>query len=158
MKILIIDDYRSHGESLVELVHILGHEAQYAPSYTEAEWLLDLFPFDLALLDFDMPHMTGPMIASELTQRFPRVRSVIMSAHAPDADRQEEIGDWTFLQKPLSRQKLQALFNDLIREKGGSSLMLRASFPIVKVEETDGDFPPGPGPAESVKEEGDAGE
>lgn len=135
MKVLIIDDYRSHGESLVELVHVLGHEAQYAPSYAEAEWLLNLFPFDLALLDFDMPQMTGPMIASELTQRFPKLRPVIMSARAPDKRRKKEIGNLRFLQKPLTREQLQSLFNDLAREKGGCGLMLRASFPILRLDD-----------------------
>lgn len=133
MKVLIIDDYRSHGESLVELVNVLGHDAQYAPSYPEAEWLLSALPFDLALLDFDMPEMTGPMIAGRLTQRFPKVRPVIMSAHAPDQQRRKEIGNLMFLQKPLTREQLETLFTDLVREQQGGGLMLRASFPILKI-------------------------
>ena len=122
---------------------MLGHEAQYAPSFTEAEWLLNLFPFDLALLDFDMPQMTGPMIAAKLAQRFPKIHPVIMSAHAPDHRRKEEIGNWPFLQKPLSRQKLQTFLDDFLRAQGGSSLMLRASFPILRVsdEMTHDDIP-----------------
>jgi two-component system response regulator YesN len=134
MNVLIIDDYRSHGESLVELVEVLGHEAQYAPSYSEAEWLLSVLSFDVALLDFDMPQMTGPMIASEIAQRFPKVRPVIMSAHAPDTRRRQEIGEWTFLQKPLTRERLQALFSDFVREQRGCGLMLRGSFPILRID------------------------
>ena len=136
MKVLIIDDYRSHGESLVELVNVLGHDAEYAPSYSEAEWLLSVLSFDLALLDFDMPQMTGPMIAVRLTKRFPKVRPVIMSAHAPDQERRKEIGSLTFLQKPLTREQLENLFADLVREQQRGDLMLRASFPILKIEGT----------------------
>ncbi len=153
MNVLIIDDYRSHGESLVELVHVLGHDAQYAPNYSEAEWLLNVLPFDLALLDFDMPQMTGPMIACKLTQRFPKVRPVIMSAHAPGKRRKKEIGDWTFLQKPLTREQLQNLFSDFVREQRGSDLMLRASFQILKIEATSGGDLPSESSAESSQEE-----
>ena len=113
MNVLIIDDYESHGESLVELVQMLGHDAQYAPSFAEAEWLLDLLPFQVALLDFDMPAMTGPTIAANLVKRFPQIRPVIMSARPPDAERRAAIRDWTFVQKPLSREVLQDLFNDI---------------------------------------------
>ena len=153
MKILIIDDYRSHGESLAELVHVLGHEAQYAPSYTEAEWLLNVLSFDLALLDFDMPQMTGPMIAAELTERFPKVRPVIMSAHAPDHRRRKEIGDWTFLQKPLTREQLQTLFSDFVREQLGCGLMLRASFPILRIEPPGDEDLPSESTGESPQDE-----
>ena len=66
MNILVIDDYESYGESLVELLQALGHEAEYAPSYQDAEWLLELFEFEVALLDFDLPVLTGPKIAEEL--------------------------------------------------------------------------------------------
>ena len=132
MNVLIIDDYKSYGESLVSMIRVLGHEAQYAPSYTEAEWLLDLFPFQLALLDFDMPVMTGPTIAEKLTKRFPTIRPVIMSARPPDDSRREEIGDWTFLQKPLTRTVLQELLNHLAIEKTGVRLMIRPSFEIVR--------------------------
>ena len=152
MKVLIIDDYRSHGESLVELVHVLGHDAQYAPNYSEAEWLLNVLPFDLALLDFDMPQMTGPMIAAKLAQRFPKVRPVIMSAHAPGKRRKKELGDWTFLQKPLTREQLQNLFSDFVREQRGCGLMLRASFQILKIEATSGGDFPSESSAESSRE------
>ena len=53
MNVLIIDDYESYGESLVERVQMRGHDAQYAPSFAEAEWRLDLLPFQVALLDLD---------------------------------------------------------------------------------------------------------
>lgn len=155
MKVLIIDDYRSHGESLVELVNVMGHDAQYAPSYPEAEWLLSVLTFDLALLDFDMPQMTGPMIAGRLTQKFPKVRPVIMSAHAPDQWRKKEIGNLTFLQKPLTREQLENLFTDLVREQQGVSLMLRASFPILKIDETTNE---GPAPESSAESAGEGTE
>lgn len=138
MKILIIDDYESYGESLVDLFDTLGHEAQYASSYSEAEWLLDLFPFELALLDFDMPAMTGPSIAQIITQRYPQIYAVIMSSHVPDPARRKEIGDWTFLQKPLSQQILQKLLSELTHQRTGFGIVRRASFPILRIEAPDG--------------------
>ena len=137
MNVLIIDDYKTYGESLVSMIQVLGHAAQYAPSYSEAKWLLDLFPFELALLDFDMPAMTGPTIAAKLTKRFPEMHPVIMSARPPDAIRRAEIGNWKFLQKPLSREVLQDLLSQLTVEKTGVRLMLRPSFEIVRTSQDD---------------------
>ena len=134
MKILIIDDYKSHGESLVELVHALGHEAQYAADLAEAEWLLDLLSFDVALLDFDMPKMSGPAIADQLVLRYPKVRPVIMSAARLNAERRRRIGDLRFLAKPLTRHTLESLFAEFQRELAGSQLMRRAPMAIRPVE------------------------
>lgn len=134
MRILIIDDYRLHAESLVDLLGTLGHEALYAPSYSEAQWLLDLFPFDLAILDFDMPQMSGPAIAAKLAERFPSMRSVIVSAHSLEGARRVELGSLLFLPKPLQPQALAALLQSLQAVDAGLPLTVRRAFPMVKYE------------------------
>ena len=137
MRILIIDDYKSHGESLAELVQVLGHEAQYAASYTEAEWLLGLFSFDVALLDFDMPTMTGAHVARKLRRDYSHIHPVIMSARTLEKESPRELVGLTVLQKPLSREILEELFANTVRARSGPGLMLRASFPILKVPSAD---------------------
>ena len=135
MRILVMDDYRPHGESLTELLQSKGHDALYAQTLADAEWLLELFHFDVAFLDFDMPLRSGPEVAAVLSDRFPTLRSVIVSAHAPVGPRREELGDLLFLQKPVLLDALWELVNTIQREQAGSSLVRRRAYSIIKYRE-----------------------
>lgn len=132
MRILVMDDYRSHGESLAELLGAKGHEALYAESYSDAEWLLNLMRFDFALLDFDMPGMSGPAVAQRLSKRFPSIRSVIMSAKTPAGPRLSELGGLRFLQKPVSTRALLEILCQAERDLVGLALVQRTGFSLVK--------------------------
>ena len=135
MRILVIDDYKSHGESLAELLGAKGYEALYAESYRDAEWLLDLLRFDLAVLDFDMPGMSGPAVAAKLSERFPSLRSVIMSAHTPTGPRLKELGNLLFLEKPVLTNALLDIVTRIERDLAGSALVLRGRLPVVKYKQ-----------------------
>jgi DNA-binding NtrC family response regulator len=134
MRILIVDDYRSHGESFAELLQSRGHEAMYAERFIDAEWLLGLFRFDLAFLDFDMPGLTGPALARKIAERYPEVHSVILSAHVPDGARRLELGELPFLEKPVPAALLFDLIEKLERARAGSALMRRPVFSVKKYE------------------------
>ena len=132
MRVLVIDDYRSHGESLVELLQTRGHEAMYCGDETDSEWLLGLFRFDLAILDFDMPGISGPAMAAKLAKRFPELRSVIVSAHAPIGKRRTELGDLPFIKKPVPPQKLLDFIEAVNQERIGYSVVLRSVYSLVR--------------------------
>ena len=134
VRILVIDDYHTHAESLVELLEALGHEALYAPTYSEAEWFLDLFQFDLAILDFDMPEMSGPAMARRFTVRNPKMQSVIVSAHSPQDERLKELGELLFLPKPLKSAALSDLLESVRILQTGLPLVLRQAFPLKKYD------------------------
>jgi DNA-binding response OmpR family regulator len=132
MRVLVIDDYQSHGESLAEFLQTRGHEALYASGYADAEWLLGLFRFDLAILDFDMPGMSGPAMAAKLAERSPNLRCVIVSAHTPAGKRRAELGDLPFIKKPVAPRELLEFLEALDRERVGYSVVLRSTYSIVK--------------------------
>lgn len=132
MRILVMDDYRSHGESLAEFLAAKGHEALYAETYAEAQWLVDLMRFDFALLDFDMPGMSGPRVAQGLAKRLPKIQSVIMSAKTPSGVRLAELGGLRFLQKPVYTSALLEILGQLERDMAGLALVQRSSFSLVK--------------------------
>jgi CheY-like chemotaxis protein len=130
VRILVIDDYRPHGESLQELLRTEGHEALYAESYKGAQGYLDLLRFDLAFLDFDMPDMKGPVVAGKLSERFPTLRSVIISGHMPEEDLLVELGDLPLLRKPVSPPTLREFLQQVEREMSGLAVVLRSLFPV----------------------------
>jgi|GEM_PF-1964151 DNA-binding NtrC family response regulator len=132
MRILVMDDYKSHGESLAEFLGTKGHEAIYAETCADAEWLLDLMKFDFALLDFDMPGMSGPSVAAKLSKRFPHLRAAIMSAKAPTGTRRNELGSLDFLQKPVRPEALIEVLRRVQEQLAGVALVQRSTFSVVK--------------------------
>ena len=129
MRILIIDDDRAHGESLSDLLNSRDHEAYFAPSLSEATWLFDLFRFDLAILDHDMPDLTGPQVARKLQTGDPAIRTILMSARESNRESCQDIGSVPFLDKPIDVDRLLAIIGDLASPEA-SSLILRLSFPL----------------------------
>lgn len=132
MRILVMDDYRPHGESLTDFLQTKGHQALYAETFTEAEWLLRLFPFEMAVLDFDMPDMTGPAVAARLTERLPGVQSVIISALPLEEARQQALGGLLFLQKPVSTAALLEVIRQAELSRQGFPVVVRGGFSVVR--------------------------
>ena len=130
MRILIVDDDQPHGESLVELLSSHGHEAYFAPSYGEAEWLCGLFRFDLSVIDFDMPHHTGPEVAERLRARNPELEVVIISAHRPSGARLTVLGSLPFFPKPIEAASFLSLVEGIAVRLRGSTLIVRQDFPL----------------------------
>jgi DNA-binding NtrC family response regulator len=133
MRVLIIDDDRSHGESLAALLNVRGEEAYFASEIGEASWFLDLFRFDVAVIDYDMPRLIGPEVASELRDRDPRLKAIVMSAHTATSERLEAIGALPFLSKPIQIDALLRLMRELILPGSSSALTLRFNFPLQRL-------------------------
>jgi len=131
LRLLIIDDDTAHGESLADLLNTRGHDAYFASSLDEARWLLDLFSFDLALIDFEMPEHDGPAVASALSEIDGGLRCIVMSARVNDAGCQHELGDLPFVSKPISIDDLLDLLLRVVADRAGSSLVVRLAFPLV---------------------------
>ncbi len=130
MRILIIDDDARHGESLAELLSTRGHEAHFAPSPEEADWLLELFRFDLSVIDFDMPQVIGPEVARRLLIRLPGLEVAIISAHRAEGTRRELLGDLPFFQKPIEAGSFLAFVERVYFRRHGLPLMRRGEFPL----------------------------
>ena len=131
MRILIVDDDRAHGESLCDLLNSRGHEAYFASSWPEAEWLLGLFRFELAILDYDMPGVTGPQLARQLREVDPHLHSALMSARELDERRRQEAGPLPFIPKPIRVEDLLDLISEITAPRSSHAVTVRLSFPLL---------------------------
>lgn len=127
---MIVDDDRAHGESLSDLLNAKGHEAYFAANLSEAKWLLGLFRFHLAILDYDMPGLTGPQVARKLQENCPELRAAVMSARKVSRQRRVELGAFPFLPKPICVEELMALISASTSREATKSIMVRVSFPL----------------------------
>ncbi|NJN64944.1 MAG: response regulator, partial [Acidobacteria bacterium] len=107
-RLLLIEDEDGPRETLHEMLALLGYEVCAVASAEEALALPDLRPFDLLLTDFMLPGRSGRQIASELRERWPGLRSVVMSGYAEDESIREDVsrGSLRFLHKPFSMSDL----------------------------------------------------
>lgn len=89
-KILIIDDEQRIGQSYIRLLSEEGFEAKYASGVKEATNLLIREPFDLVLLDINMPGVGG-RVMYEVIREYDRHMKVIVSSVYPIEDQFQSI-------------------------------------------------------------------
>src|SRR5262245_9549804 len=130
VRILIIDDDARHGESLAELLSSRGYEAYFAPTPEEAEWLLELFRFDLSVIDFDMPAASGPEVARKLLVRLPQLEVAIIPADRAVGSRRELLAELPFFPKPIEAEVFLAFVEKVSAHRRGLPLMRWGPFPI----------------------------
>ena len=123
MKILIADDNANNREVLK---HILKQAGVRVTAVSEASAVLPALssafasqaPFDLAIIDICMPHMTGYEVARQIRAEKSRVAEIALLAYSSSVEhgsaKSIDAGFNGFLVKPASRQKLLELVGKLI--------------------------------------------
>lgn len=135
-RLLIVDDNAARCQMLVQQGQAWGMQTEVAQSGTEALALLDQGePFDLVLLDGQMPGIDGPDFAAQIRkqpsgQRLPIV--MLTSIGQPETNDPSVIANFAgFLNKPI---KQSHLYKVLIQVLAGSSLhvcSLPSCFPSI---------------------------
>lgn len=135
-QVLFVDDNVAFLETLKNLFNILARgswEIHCAHSATDALTLLARKPVDLAVLDIDMPQISGVQLLEILQRRYPALKKAMLSANPSEDLRAACIdgGAELFIEKPVSPERLKAVFkvlNELVAwpsQAEGFSGMLR---------------------------------
>lgn len=104
-------------DTLEELEDVEIHTAENG---VEALARLAAEPYDLVILDYMMPEMTGIEVLSELDAELKRRTRVMMltaKAQETDRNRAREAGARYFMPKPFSPMELLQLVEDILSEK-----------------------------------------
>lgn len=104
-------------DTLEELENV---EIQTAENGVEALARLTAESYDLVILDYMMPEMTGIEVLSELDAELKlRTRVMMLTAKAQETDRNlaREAGARYFMPKPFSPMELLQLVEDILSEK-----------------------------------------
>jgi DNA-binding NtrC family response regulator len=117
MRILLADDDNVRG-LLRRLLALQGWEVVAAHNGREAvdAWPEGGVPFDLVILDMNMPIMSGLAAYEELRRRHPGMVVLLISGYLEEADWREVIrkGKVPFLAKPFTPQQLVATATALL--------------------------------------------
>jgi len=113
LRVLVADDNAANRQAAVRMLESLGLRADVSANGREAVDMLRLLPYDLILMDCQMPLMNGQEAAIEIRKREPpdhRTPIVAMTAET-GADCLDEClasGMDDILLKPVRREKLMA--------------------------------------------------
>jgi CheY-like chemotaxis protein/HPt (histidine-containing phosphotransfer) domain-containing protein len=117
-RILLVEDNRTNQLVAQSILKKLGLRADVAANGVEAIKALELIPYDLVLMDVQMPEMDG----LEATRRIRNIQSAVlnhnipivaMTAHALQGDRERclEAGMNDYLSKPINPPALVEVLN-----------------------------------------------
>ncbi len=123
VRVLVVEDNLPNQELIKELCALIGCEAVFAPDGKAAVDRLREGPFDLCLMDVQMPIMGGEeatrIIRSTITRTMP---IIALTGAAMPGDRQRLLtsGMTDYLSKPVSLQRLRAMIALYAKKKGQS--------------------------------------
>jgi CheY-like chemotaxis protein len=127
LRILVADDYPDIGESLQILLHLWGHEVVVARNGLDALASAQAFRPHVALLDLEMPGLSGGEVARRLRQIPEFEGLVIVAATGHDHDEESlkpycEHFDYHF-RKPFNLGELEnllACYSRVVEPEGSS--------------------------------------
>ena len=109
MRVLCVDDALPIMEDVVTMCRQLP-QAQEVTGFTRPrealEWL-KTHPVDLALLDIDMPEISGLMLAEQLKRRYPDAAIIFLTAFPQYAVQAFKLRATGYLLKPISLEDLK---------------------------------------------------
>lgn len=123
--ILVVDDSKVMREMLIACLRgQSGLSFTQANSGLEAIEQLSLRPFDLLLLDLNMPDIGGIEVVQFVRSqdRLRKIPIIIVTTRGDDTSRDQalEAGATKFLTKPFSPEVIQAEVSDILAQTSGS--------------------------------------
>jgi len=107
-RILVVDDDADICHNLVDILHDLGYQADFALNGPAALELVAKRPYDVALLDLKMPGMDGLTLYREIKNQRAGTVSMLVTAYAGQATEEQALaaGAWKVVPKPVDFPKL----------------------------------------------------
>ncbi len=124
VRILLAEDNVTNQQVAVGILKKLGLKVDVAANGVEAIKALETFPYDLVLMDVQMPEMDGIEATKAIRNPQSRVLNrqitiVAMTAHAMQGDREKcvQAGMNDYLAKPIERSALIAVLGKWLKPK-----------------------------------------
>lgn len=119
LRVLLVDDEEELVSALVERLGYRGIEAKYALNGPDALQLLQDETFDVVVLDFKLPGMSGVEVHHTIKQKYPNLPVVLITGHGAPADHdEEEPGEpYDFLEKPVGLAVLLDKIKEVTEKK-----------------------------------------
>jgi DNA-binding response OmpR family regulator len=116
MAILVVDDEPHLRQAFARTLSGHGHSVELAANGREAVHAASHRPFDLMVLDINLPDVTGWEVLHALHSSGTDIRTVVISALPPSAARLREFRPFGVLHKPFPVDALLRLVGQAERD------------------------------------------
>ncbi len=122
MRVLLIEDDAVLGEAVRDHVAANGHAVDWARSLGDGRAFLDVAPYELLLLDLNLPDGRGLALLTELRHKGTTMPVIILTAKDQLSDRIEGLnsGADDYMVKPFDLGELSARLAAVARRYGGN--------------------------------------
>lgn len=123
MRVLVVEDQERLARALAEGLRREGMAVDVSLNGTEAAGRVTLTPYDVVVLDRDLPGVHGDQVCRRIAQEQPATRVLMLTAASTISDRVEglELGADDYLPKPFEFAELLARVRALGRRPGAGT-------------------------------------
>jgi heterodisulfide reductase subunit A len=116
VRILIVDDEPIVRESLQDWLAYAGYDVTITETGETARKLIEEQEYGLLILDVRLPGKTGLKTLSELKERYPNIKAVIITAYpTPElAEEARQLGAIDYLSKPVVPAELEKIIRQIL--------------------------------------------
>jgi DNA-binding NtrC family response regulator len=118
-KVLVVDDEREFSVLLAERLSRRDYDTQFCFGGEEATEMLSRQPFDVIVLDLEMPGMDGISTLKRIRQAHPLVEVILLSGKATleTAIEGMQMGAFEYLTKPCETEHMTSKINEAYLRK-----------------------------------------
>jgi two-component system, OmpR family, response regulator TctD len=118
-KILVVDDDINLGESVKAILKEVGHLVDYASSARDAEAIVFVSSYDLLVLDWEMPQMSGVELLKRLRSQGLQTPVLMLTGRSAIEDKEVgfEHGADDYLVKPFDGRELVSRVKAIMRRR-----------------------------------------
>lgn len=116
-KLLVVDDEKELSLTLSDIYLRQGYKVVTAFSGAEALESIQSTPFDLVLLDIEMPGLSGFDVLKSIKESHPSTKVIVMTGHKEYERQSRLLHCDEFLRKPFSLDSLTSLLSHLLQKK-----------------------------------------
>lgn len=119
IRVLIVDDEEDFRDIFALLIERMGYEAVPAADGRIALDILKTTPCDLALIDFQMPHMDGLDLLREIRNSHPRLEVIFITGYGtvPSVVETMKLGVYDYVTKPLNLDEIEQLIHRVVQTR-----------------------------------------
>lgn len=114
--VLVVDDDADNCRNLADILTDMGYQVDVAHDGPAGLALLQTRPYDVALLDYKMPGMTGLELYRKIKEMRAGTVAVLVSAYTDPSTRDQALdaGVWQVLRKPVDLPRLLSLVDEAL--------------------------------------------
>ena len=125
---LIVDDDHEVRSMLTSILEDEGYLVETAENGKKAIFLCEKAPFDVALIDIELPDIKGTDLLAILKEKQPKMVKIIITGHPSIENAAKSVNEKAdgYITKPFNVQELMGMIKKLIEEKSNAYLKMFA--------------------------------